>query len=378
LVRAVQNKTFAYERAFSEVKRLSSAGLEGPELLRRSAEALRRAVPFGSYCVATLDPASNLLINVSNGGSAGEDGHAEAHGELLSRMYFEEDLGRLVSMLRARRPAQPLSEVAGGTLDRSLRYREYLGPMGFGHELAGLFADGAPWGAGYFTREAGEPDFGHGEVSLLGRVAPHVGAGLKVAVLRSRAKGGRPGPGVPGVLTLDHMGRVLSYTADAERLLSEVEELRPGWDRKGGPVPVRMAAGALKRALSSASEADQDLVPRVRVRGRSGRWLTLHASLTESTTGRPGETVVVISPSGLEEVARLNVASYGITPRQEEIVKLVMRGRSTREISGELFISEHTVNNHLRSIFEKTGVSSRRELVQRVFFEDLPQGVLGD
>jgi DNA-binding CsgD family transcriptional regulator len=378
LVRAVQNKTFAYERAFSEIKRLSSAGLEGPDLLRRSAEALRRAVPFGSYCVATLDPASNLLTNVSNGGSAGEDGHAEAYGEVLSRMYFEEDIGRLLSMLRASRPAQPLSEAAGGTLDRSLRYREYLGPVGFGHELAGLFAEGGSWGAGYFTREAGEPDFGRGEVSLLGRLAPHVGAGLKVAALRSRVTGGQPGPGVPGVLTLDHKGGVLSYTADAERLLSEVDELRPGWDRNGVPVPVDMAAGALKRALDPASEADQGLVPRVRVRGRSGRWLTLHASLTEPTTGRPSETVVVISPSGPEEVARLNVASYGITPRQEEIVKLVTRGRSTREISGELFISEHTVNNHLRSIFEKTGVSSRRELVQRVYFENLLPGVLGD
>src|SRR5215210_3984638 len=198
---AVQNKTFAYERAFSEIKRLSSAGLEGPELLRRSAEALRRAVPFGSYCVATLDPGSNLITNVSNGGSAGEDGHAEAYGEVLSRMYFEEERGRLVSMLRARRPAQPLSEAAGGVLDRSLRYREYLGPVGFGHELAGLFADGGLWGAGYFTREAGEPDFGPKEVSLLGRLAPHVGVGLKVAALRSRAKGGRPGPSVPGVLT---------------------------------------------------------------------------------------------------------------------------------------------------------------------------------
>ena len=38
MVKAVQNKTFAYERAFSEIKRLSSAGLEGPELLRRSAD----------------------------------------------------------------------------------------------------------------------------------------------------------------------------------------------------------------------------------------------------------------------------------------------------------------------------------------------------
>jgi DNA-binding CsgD family transcriptional regulator len=180
------------------------------------------------------------------------------------------------------------------------------------------------------------------------------------------------------VIVLDREGMVISYTPAAESLLSEVEDVRPGWDRDGVPIPVSMAAGALKRALDPVSERDQDLVPRVRLRGRSGRWLTLHASLTEPAPWRPSETVVVISPSEPEEVARLNVASYGLTGREEEIVKLVARGLSTREISGALCISEHTVNNHLRSIFEKADVNSRREMVKRLFFENLLPGVLGD
>jgi DNA-binding CsgD family transcriptional regulator len=171
---------------------------------------------------------------------------------------------------------------------------------------------------------------------------------------------------------------VLSYTPAAERLLSEVEDLRPGWERDDVPVPISMAAGALKRALHPASDADQNLVPKVRIRGRSGRWLSLHASLTEPMPGRQTETVVVISPSEPEEVARLNVASYGLTGREAEIVRLVARGSSTKEISGALFISEHTVNNHLRSIFEKAGVNSRRAMVQRLYLEDLMPGVLGD
>jgi DNA-binding CsgD family transcriptional regulator len=371
------NKTFSYERAFSEIKRLASADLEGPELLRRTAERLSTAVPFGSYCVATLDPASNLITHLFNGGSAGEEGHAEVYGEALHRMYFEEDMARIATMLRERRPAQRLSEAAGGRLDHSIRYREYLGPVGFGHELAGIFADGGAWGAGYLTREKGEPDFGGGETTLVARVAPHVAAGLKAAALRSRANEARPGPGVPGVVVLDRRGAVLSYTPAAERLLSEVENLRPGWERDA-PVPVTMAAGALKRALDPVTDADQNLVPRVRIRGRSGRWLTLHASLTEPASGRQSETVVVISPSEPEEVARLNVVSYGLTDREAEIVRLAARGSSTREISGTLFISEHTVNNHLRNIFEKVGVNSRRQMVQRLYLESLMPGVLGD
>jgi DNA-binding CsgD family transcriptional regulator len=374
----VDNKTFAYERTFSEIKRLASAGLDGPELLRRTAERLSMAVPFGSYCVATLDPASNLITHLFNGGSAGEDGHAEVYGEALHRMYFEEDLVRIARMLRERRPAQPLSEAAGGKLDQSMRYREYLGPVGFGHELAGIFADGGAWGAGYLTREKGEPDFGEEETSLLARVAPHVAAGLKSAALRSRANEARPGPGVPGVIVLDSQDQVLSYTPAAERLLLEVEDFGPWRERYAAPIPVTMASGALKRALDPVTDADQNLVPRVRIRGRSGRWLTLHASLTEPAPGRQSETVVVISPSEPEEVARLNVVSYGLTDREAEIVRLAARGSSTKQISGTLFISEHTVNNHLRSIFEKVGVNSRRRMVQRLYLQDLMPGVLGD
>ena len=377
MVGVVENKSLTPERAFSEIKRYASAGLDGLELLRRTAERLSTAVPFGSYCVATLDPASNLITHLFNGGTAGEDRHAEVYGEALHRMYFEEDVVRLTRMLRERRPVQPLSEAAGGKLDHSMRYREYLGPVGFGHELASLFVDGGAWGVGYLTREKGEPDFGPGEISLVARVAPHVAAGLKAAALRSRANEESLGPGVPGVIVLDCQGEVLSYTPAAERLLSEVEDLRPGWERDA-PIPITMAAGALKRALDPVSDADRTLVPRVRIRGRSGRWLTLHASLTEPTPGRQSETVVVISPSGPEEVARLNVDSYGLTGREAEIVRLAARGSSTKEISRKLFISQHTVNNHLRSIFEKTGVNSRRQMVQRLYLQDLMPGVLRD
>jgi len=101
------------------------------------------------------------------------------------------------------------------------------------------------------------------------------------------------------------------------------------------------------------------------------------AGLKAATLGHPSETVVVIAPSEPAEVAWLNVSSYGLTPR-EEVVRLVARGRSTREVSGALFISEHAVHNHMRSIFAKTGVHSRGEMVRRIFFEDVLRDVLGD
>ena len=53
------------------------------------------------------------------------------------------------------------------------------------------------------------------------------------------------------------------------------------------------------------------------------------------------------------------------------MVKLVLRGCSTRQISEALFIAEHTVQRHLTGVFDKGGVRSRSALVKRLFFEQL-------
>ena len=58
---------------------------------------------------------------------------------------------------------------------------------------------------------------------------------------------------------------------------------------------------------------------------------------------------------------------YGLTEREPDVTRRVLRGHSTTEIAAGLCRSSNTVQQHLKTVFEKTGVRSRRDLVGKVF-----------
>ena len=66
---------------------------------------------------------------------------------------------------------------------------------------------------------------------------------------------------------------------------------------------------------------------------------------------------------------RPRLDAYGFTERERLVTELVAQGYSTREIAGRLHLSAYTVQDHLKTIFEKSGTSSRGDLVARLFFD---------
>ncbi|MGB0091427.1 MAG: helix-turn-helix transcriptional regulator [Solirubrobacteraceae bacterium] len=78
------------------------------------------------------------------------------------------------------------------------------------------------------------------------------------------------------------------------------------------------------------------------------------------------------TPSPQSTAIRLE--AHGVTPHEREIATPIAQGRSNPEIAEALVLSPYTVQNHIKNLFDKTGVSSRQQLVARVFLHDyMPQ-----
>jgi DNA-binding CsgD family transcriptional regulator len=165
---------------------------------------------------------------------------------------------------------------------------------------------------------------------------------------------------------------MVQHTESAERWLRDLADLGPGWlEGEGLPAAVWMVVDALRKALKPETDKDANGVPSVRVQTRLGRWVTFHGARTESRPGRVGETMVIVEPSRPQEQAWLRVSAHGFSERERAVVDLFMQGASTREISGALYISEYTVQEHLSNAFDKVGVRGRRALVKRLYFDNL-------
>jgi DNA-binding CsgD family transcriptional regulator len=334
------------ERAFDRLAKLVGAGKDSPELIDEATTLLAAALPHDSACWHMLDPATLIETGMAAKNMPSAD-------ERVARFAFlPDDFNSHVRLARGKRHSGVLSDATGGRLDRSVRYRELLRPSNMLGELrTALVIDGACWGNVSLFREAprdfdlDERDFAHQLSSLLGR-------GLRAAGVRVRSTGA--GATLwPGVLLLDEQSRVVSITEPGRWWL---EELGFTGDPAHDPLP--FAVLALTERARTDREAD------VRLIGASGRWVSMHAS--PATGGHPGHVAVVIQATPPTAIAPLISAVYGFTARERELVELVLQGCSTREIAQRLFISPLTVQTHLKSVFAKAGVRSRRELAGRV------------
>ena len=346
------------ERVKQEAIRLAQEGLDAPTLRAEAVALIERAIPTAATCCLTTDPATVLLT----GGNV-HTFRPEAIPALVSNEYLQDDFIKFRDLATLRQPVSTLHIATRGNPTRSRRFREVLEPYGLGNELRVVFrSGGAAWGAMCLHREAGNQDFTDADVACIAAIAPHLAAGLRRAVLLDTAEN-EPAARAPGLLLLADDLTVLSATPAAELLLAEISA-NGYWPRGDAlPVPVCTAAAKLQ-ALGRETQSGACEIPCVRLRTRAGRWLALHASRMSQAAD---QIAIIIEQATPNDVAPYVLRAYVLTAREQEVATLVLKGLSTEDISVRLCISTLTVQQHLKAIFEKVGVRSRRELVARIY-----------
>jgi DNA-binding CsgD family transcriptional regulator len=351
----------AVENQLSALADSCAQAASSEELFALTSERLRRLVPFqGSGWFAT-DPATILAtipVRVENI----ESGHCESFWE---RECMVEDAILFRDLARSESGIGTLYEATGDQPARSARYREFLAPQGYGDELRAAFRIGRnTWGVLDLYRERSRGAFTSQEVDLVRTIVPSVASALRGFAVASREKASVGAVDGPGTALFDPSGVVLSLDDNAERLFTELAG--PSWSVR--PLPMTAVYAVAARAAAVLEGRDRGPAA-ARLRAASGRWLAVHASCLRSPSGEPGPTAVTIEPAKSAQLAPIIVEAYGLTLREREITRAVARGLSNPEIAAELYLSPHTVRDHLKAIFAKVGVASRGELVAKLFAE---------
>jgi DNA-binding CsgD family transcriptional regulator len=324
----------------------------GPDEARHTAIAeLRRAVGFDRWCWPLTDPDTGLAT-----GGIGEFDFAPS----LPRLVALEEQGDVCckpELIVGTRASVALSAATRGDLARSPRWRECLHPYGIGDELMTACRDRhGCWGSVELMRDAGDRAFREEDIRLLDTLAPTLGALVRRSVARSwTADDVIPAAPPPGTLILD--GR-LSSAAWTPALRDWLADLAPG----GAALP--LAVFELGARVLTPPHSAHGLPPRVRLRAQSGRWSVIEGAPLEG--GEPGRVAVTVRAATGDEVFDVLCKAHGFTARERQLAALVRAGLATDRLARAMRISPYTVQDHLKAIFAKTGLRSRRELVSHL------------
>lgn len=345
----------AKARAAERIGEFCRQGFDVAALWRACDPVIHEIVPYMMRpCWFTMDPAS--LVVTSHFDAA----IPSLPPEYLTHEYAADDAMTLSRLLRSDSGTATVHAATGGDPSRSEAWRRFVQPYGGDQQLAVALRTRSGSAQGVLTlyREPGAAMFTVEDIAFLRSVSVDLAVGAARGLLLGEAA--EQGPNSPVLLVLDEDWQLQSMTPGAETLLAAL----PGgdsWRDRGTlpPVVLSLAGSALARPDTTDERRF------ARVQADDGRWLTLHGSPLLTDGHRRAAVIVERTPP--DRIFPLLMEAYGLTEREKETTRHVLQGEATTEIALALFLSPETVQQHLKHIFEKTGVHSRRELVAKVF-----------
>ncbi len=338
------------------------------DVFAAASRRLRGLIDFDASVWLATDPATGLPTaptRVENMDNIGQEGCLS----LWEHEYLVEDVNLYRDLAQASVPAGGLRMATADRPARSARYRHFLRPHGLRDELRCVLRAGpSPWAAVNLYRVEGRGAFDATDCAQLAALSGALGEAVRDRTRPASAPGAWHGP---GLLLFGADNELISINDDALAWLDEISSDCAGARSFRGfnvALPI-VVASTLMRARAIAAHRDHRSA-RARVRSSaSGRWLVCHASCLREADGEIGNTALVLEAAQAAEIAPIVVEAYELSAREQEITQLIARGVSTADITDRLYLSTHTVRGYIKAIFDKVGVSSRGELVAKLFAE---------
>lgn len=300
------------------------------------------AVGFDGYCLFAVDPITGLRCAMYS-----ENALKTPTWRLVLNETVEQDYNRYTELMRRPGHAGVLAHRKAPE-PASPRLHEILRPEGFRSELRLVLVDGGRyWGALSLFRDEQRHPFTDLDAENAAALAGPLAVALRHHQVRrtGAAQEARPA----GVVLVDHEGRILDVSPEAQQWLGNLAS--------DGVTVDDISRVVYEVALAASSGSHQ---PLSRVRTADGRWLVISGSKTPVP---PVDVTVIIQPADVSQVLPAFGAWSGLTQRESEVLELVVAGLAAKQIAKRLNLSVLTVNDHLRSIYRKTDVSGRDELM---------------
>jgi len=359
------------EHTSLEIIRLCHSALDSRTLRVELLKRLRTVIPFDCTFFSTTDPATQLFTSSLLDFTV----PTWARLRLIENEFLQDDFNQFRNLLKNHLPVGVLSEQTQGELRRSQRYQDILTPLALGDEMRATFVTNAAcWGTLCLHRERGAPEYTTAEAAFLARLTPHIAEGLRKALLLAHTST-TTAPDGPGILILSDDLSVVTLNPTAQYWLAELAEAEKG-DKHALPhiiLTVVARLQTIEREIAAAAPA----MPKVRLYTPSGQWLMLYASRL-NRSGEHGQVAVMFEVAHPVEIAPLIMQAYHLTKREGEVTQLILQGCATTEIAATLHVSSNTVQDHLKAIFEKVNVRSRRELTGRIFAQQYQPHFVAD